>query len=309
MTEELEEGAEAAEETVDFGDDATLESTTGYKRYGAEEDSTPKKEEPAKEEVKDLEEEPKDEEEEEEPGDEEESEEEEEDHGLPKVSKELEPERKQLIKALSDKHKQIGAIRVKAALVDAIDKNPEETLRMLADRYQIDLGQKAEAKAKETAGIPDLSKIQPGEDELLPSYIQRLLGEAFKGLPEMIKQGVTGAMPKAASPQQGHQDSVTAALKHLDENYSDWGLYEEKMIDMLFKDPRLSSDPDKLYKDAKAASVGVRKVAKAKKTAKKVTTVKSGARSSKQVKVATPKGKIMSFNEAWELSKQQLRGK
>jgi len=294
---------------LEFGESG---ATTGFRTFGEEfskeEEPSPSEGEPEDEGTKDdegAEEEPGEEEDEGEPGDEEPEEE----HGLPKVSKELEEERNNLLRMVSDKMKGVGALKIKAQLVDAIHENPEETIKMLADRYGIDFG-KGEEEPSEISFDFTSQDVAPQKDEELHSYVGRLVQANLLPVVDSIKKLVKGGTPKPAAkgkvPGAAGEETMAIALKHLDDNYTDWGLYEDRMVALVTKHPSLMNDPDELYKMAKATSANIRDVSKQKRVAKKK--AKSGERSSKVVKIRTGKGKKMGFNEAWERAKTDLRG-
>jgi len=303
-------------------DDGTEGSNVGYRTPSdAEEESDLETGEPGEEEVDEDELEGEegleDEEEpgeEEEPGDEEEEEEEEEEKdALPKVSKELEAERKVLQRAFTEKTKGIANLRLKAGIVDAIEANPEATLKKLAARFGVKLEGEAAPAVKAEPKVPDFSQVTPGKDEEFPVYLNRLFAHGFGLVPEMVDAAVTKAMGKGkpGETSEGAQGGLSnpeikGILGYLDDKHPDWGLYEEKMIKLLVKHPSLGVDPEELYSLAKATSVNPRDKAAAKKKVAKAAKGKM-KKSTGKVKVAGPKGKRMNFDEAWDRAKKTLR--
>ncbi len=268
----------------------------GYKRFEGEteEESALSEEEPEKEPLEGGGEE-ESEEEVEEPGDEEEEEEE----SLPKVSKELEEERKNLLRSYTEKMKEVAGLRLKARLVDAIEANPEETLLELARRFNVKLPKEEEKKP-----LSGISLSAPKVDEDLPSYIGR-------AIQEIVPQAVEEAMGKTLQSLKGEkgkeyvkESEIQGILDYLDSKYSDWGLYEKEMANLALRHPTLARDPDELYRLAKVSSLDTRKIAKSKKERGRKKVQRSGERSSKPV-LTTAKGKKLSFNEAWELAKRE----
>jgi len=300
--------------------DGTEGSNVGFMRYeGAEEKSSLNKGEPEKEsdfdkeneEDKGREEEP--EEEEEESGVKEEEEEVDESI-LPKVSKELQEERKALLKAFTKKSQGIAEIRLQAKLVEAIDRNPEAVIKDLARRYGVNLSESKEVSKKEKIDF-EPEKIVPKEGEELPSFIQRAIAENLKNIPNLINNAVKDVIgTQKTQPQKvtaGDSDeldevAINSVLTYLDETYSDWGLYEEKMIDIVTKHPSYMNDIDGLYEVAKAQSVDIRDRVKASKEKKKRKVERSGQRGS-AVKITTSKGKKYTFDEAWDRAKREIK--
>lgn len=287
--------------------DDTVETTVGYRRFegeyepaaGREEEPPEGGGEPGEEGAEGAEEEPPEDQEGGEPGAEGE------DHGIPKGSPELEEERKDLLRMVSDKMKGVGALKIKAQLVDQIHQNPEETLRYLAEKYGVDLGGSAPESPPMSFEVQD---VAPKKDEELHSYVGRLVQANLKPVMEAMTKAAKptpAPAPKKAPGVMG-EAALEAALKHLNETYSDWGLYEDRMTELVTKHRSLMNDPDELYRLAKATSTNVSDKAKAKKTVKAKEKME---RPSKKVSVTTPKGKVMSFGECWDRAKADLRGK
>jgi len=280
--------------------------TVGYRSATSlEEESTPGAGEPEDDVVlqEDYQEEPEEDLEEEEPEAELEVDEEEEE--LPEVSPELEEERKNLQKVFTEKMQEVGGLRLKANLVDAIDRDPEATLAYLAEQYGIDLGGKTEP-APEGKKLT-FDDLPAKEDEDMASYLQRLVPHVVVPAVKEAVQGVFEEQGKATAAQRGastiNQAGVKAVLEHLNTTYSDWATYEKEMIGLIMKHPTLARDPDELYKLAKGASVNPTDMARAKKTKKVVKKVASTSRPTKSMVVGT-KGKKLTFDQAWELAKQ-----
>jgi len=285
-------------------DNQDLGVNDGYMHFGmAKEESSSDKGKP-EEELENLEEEG--ELEEEEPEEEEDEledepeEEEEEDFLKKKVSPELEKERKNLLKSYTSKMKEVGGLRLKANLVDAIDANPEAVLRELALRYKVNLGEAREVQRGEEE---DLS---PRKDEEMPAYIARLVKGAVKTAVSGVQEEGKRRVSEIEGRQALSEAKINATLKYLDDTYDDWGLYEKKMIALVTKHPSLATDPDELYQLARGTGKNLRVIAKAKKEKEKaVRKVKSGSRPTGTV-VTSQKGKIRSFDEAWNQAKRDL---
>lgn len=310
---------EAKETEIDFGGEEG--ATTGYRRFGedyeSEEEPTGSEGEPEEETTdEDSEEEPKDEDSEGEPGEEEGEEEIEVDFKLPEVSKELEGERKQMQKLVSDRLKSVGGLRIKAQLVDAIDQNPEQMIPYLAERYGIDLGQPTSSDEGGGEIKYETVNIEPKENENLHEYLNRVneanFNQIFKAIGKLVQQ--PKAAPKRAPKRAaqggavGGETALQTAIDHLDKTYPDWGIYEDRMVELVMKHRSLLNDPDELYKLAKGSSANISDASKAKRVAKKKGKGKTSERPGKVVKIRSAKGKIMSVAEAWDRAKQDLRG-
>lgn len=307
-------------------EDGTEGSTTGFRTFGggkAAEAESPRLQKAGT--VAKEEEEPEEDfSEEEEPEEEEWEEEEEEEEGLfdeEKIPEELKGMAKQLQRTFTERMKGIGAMRLKANLVDAIERDPEGTILALADRYGIDFGG-GNAPEEDEGGdfefeAPKVADLSPKKDEQMPDYIQRVIAESLKSaIPQLVK-GMQKGMPKA--PTATNRDSeafirseIDATLRHLDETYPDWGIYEDRMAELVTKHPTLRNDPDELYRLAKSSRGASREQAKATRTRAKAKTakkgkVRSGERGGKPV-VTTQKGKKLSFNEAWDRAKRDALG-
>ena len=210
--------------------------------------------------------------------------------GLPKVSPELEDERKNLHKVFNERMQEVSGLRMKAQLADAIADNPEAVIKSLAAQYGINM---ATAETKEVKKELDLEGLAPGEKESLPVFIARVM--------DKVLDARESNKPKVA-PQQGApsvKEEVEKTLKYIQKTYSDWGVYEKRMTELVMKHPSLYKDPDELYKLAKGSFNAPQDKAKSKKAKGKVKKVTTGERGRAPV-VTTPKGKKVPFNVAWD---------
>ena len=297
----------------------TSGANAGYRTFSSSPErgeavSTPEAGEPGEEpseeeglgpEGEEFEEEAEPEEEEEDPeGDEEGA-----DHGLPKVSAELEEERKQLIAAATEKFKGVAALRLKASLVDAIQQNPEATIRDLAQRYGVQLGGAPAQQQQEDTYEFKAVDIEPKQDESISDFMKRLMGGYMSQLPGMMKAQTPSAKGPAKGPAAQAEGGLSEAeiagsLRYLDSKYKDWPLYEETMVALLTKHPTYVNDLDSLYKTANATSVNTTDRINAKKNKQKKPS--TGVRPKKRVTVRTGKGRKMSFNQAWNAADREL---
>jgi len=209
---------------------------------------------------------------------------------LPDVSPGLEEEKKNLQRLVNDRMQEVSGLRMKAALADQIAQNPEAVIRNLAAQYNIDMSPK---EVKESKKELDLEGLAPGEKESLPAFIARVM--------EKVLDTRESNKPKVAPQQTGSsvREEVEKTLKYIQKTYSDWGVYEKRMTELVMKHPSLYKDPDELYKLAKGSHNNPKDKAKSKKAKGKVKKVSSGERGRAPV-VTTPKGKKVPFNVAWD---------
>jgi hypothetical protein len=268
-------------------------------------------EKPAKKEVDDDEDLNKDDEDDLDDEDEEESE------GDEEEPDELEAQRKSLERDYTTKYRELSKKRGMIQMMEKIQKNPEEMIPWLAEQFGValpsgssDEGGKGEGDFK--FEVPEASDLQPGQDEAMPAYINRVMAKnmasLFEQLPKVIAGSMKQAQPKTAKKKvlpglDMDEDPVSKALKALDKEHEDWPLYEDDMIEVLKKKPELIEDPTKLYEEGKKRSGlfgkgGKREAAKAKKTER----MSSGMRGSGKRKTRK-KGKIMNFDDAWNRAK------
>ena len=263
---------------------------------------------------------------------EEESEEEEEDEDLSgeeKLPAWLKKKSEDLDRDYTRKTKEIAGIRLKSQLVDQIEQNPEQTLKWLAQRFNVPLFEKPAEEAKGLDLKPiDLTGIQPQQGEDMLPFLNRLVNEGFgkygAALPDLVTKAVTQALSKQKGPAVGAyeplpeggsgEEALNKKLEYLDKKYPDWGVYEKEMMGLLGADHSYYTDGesglDRLYRVGKAAYIaaGEGSRIKAKKIAKKSKKlgkkkISSGARGPGKV-ITSPKGKLMTMDEAWERAKR-----
>ena len=212
------------------------------------------------------------------------------DFKLPDVSPESEEEKKNLQRLVSDRMQEVSGLRMKAALADQIADNPEAVIRNLAAQYNIDMSPK---EVKESKKELDLVGLAPGEKESLPAFIARVM--------EKVLDAREANVPKVAKQQAGPsvKEEVEKTLKYIQKTYSDWGIYEKRMTELVMKHPSLYRDPDELYKLAKGSHNNPQDKAKSDKAKGKTKKVNSGERGRAPV-ITTPKGKKVPFNVAWD---------
>lgn len=269
--------------------DDMVGANMGYRSFSADEEKSESTTEEPEEEVE-GDEEVSDDDAEESDDDVDEDEDKSDDFELPKVSGELEEERKNLQRVFNDRMQEVSGLRMKAELADAIAKNPEAVIKNLAAQYNINMSPK---EVKESKKELDLEGLVPGEKESLPVFIARVM--------EKVLDTRESNKPNEAQKQVGPsvREEVEKTLTHIRDKFSDWGIYEKRMTELVMKHPSLYRDPDELYRLAKGTYNNPKDKAKAKKVKGKAKKVSSGERGRAPV-ITTPKGKKVPFNVAWD---------
>lgn len=271
------------------GHDDMVGANMGYRMFSTDEEKPESTDEEPVEEVEN-DEEVSDDDDGESDDDADEDEDKSDDSELPKVSGELEEERKNLQRVFNDRMQEVSGLRMKAQLADAIAENPEAVIKNLAAQYNINMSPK---EVKESKKELDLEGLKPGEKESLPSFIARVMGQVLDA--REVNE------PKVAPKQTGPsvREEVEKTLTHIKTKYSDWGIYEKRMSELVMKHPSLYRDPDELYRLAKGSHNDPKDKAKSKKAKGKTKKVSSGERGRAPV-ITTQKGKKVPFNVAWD---------
>lgn len=276
--------------------DDMVGANMGYRMFGADEEKPePTTKEPVEEVEKDEEDLGNDAGESDDDAAKNEGEKSDENFKLPDVSQGLEEEKKNLQRLVNDRMQEVSGLRMKAALADQIAANPEAVIRNLAAQYNIDMTPK---EVKESKKELDLEGLAPGEKESLPVFIARVMDKVLDAR-ESNKPKVT---QKQADTSM--REEVEKTLTHIKTNYSDWGIYEKRMTELVMKHPSLYRDPDELYKLAKGSFNAPQDKAISKKASGKTKKVSSGERGRAPV-ITTPKGKKVPFNVAWDRAMQE----
>jgi hypothetical protein len=298
---------EEAQESLDM-DDGTEGSTLGYLKPGQLES---KESEEHSEEGEAGEEEDVDEEEGDEFLDEADEEDSEEDEDQPD---ELEARRKALEKDFTSKYREISKKRGMIQMMERIQANPEEMIPWLAEQFGVPWsGGAAESKDDGIKlELPDLSGLNPGQDEMMPAYINRVFQQGMKSLMEQLPAAIAKGVGSGTGKPKGRkmppgfmqesEDPIGDAIKALDNDHEDWPLYEDDMVAVLKEKPELINKPGELYKEGKKRSglFAKRAVSKAKKA--KTKKFATGMRGSGK-KRTRKSSRVMNFNDAWERAK------
>jgi hypothetical protein len=225
--------------------------------------------------------------------------------GEEKTPKELEALKKRLLGSYTKKMMGLTALRLKAEVAEALEKDPEGTILALAQQYGVKLS------AKEIEEEVDFSKLDipdPQKEETMSAYLKRALLPLFKQLGQQVTSSVKGAVEKKgkgevfAAEKVKNEERVHKVLGYLNEHHADWGLYEESMLKMLKAHPTLRDDPEMLYSMGRADYLkGVKSTKKG--VTGKTTKLKTGERSTKVVPTSV-KGRKLTFNEVWERARK-----
>lgn len=291
-----------------FGED--VGATAGYKFFGGveEEEEKPKPKDEDEDDFEELDDEDKDEDDDDDDSDDDEDKDDEE---KPKLSKKAQ-------KQLADKLKGIGALRMKAQLADMIEQDPEATIKALADQYGIDIGgRKGKDDDDFKLELKDIPTLAVEKDEEMPAYISRLMKAGMANMLEPIAKLIDHKLgedskkaktpPKPPSGKGVTKAQVKEFFSYLDEEYDDWGLYEEQMVKLYNKHPSYAFDPDGLYETAKALTIKKAKKPTGEKGGEKKR-VTTGSRPTGKRKTSK-KGQKLSFQEAWDAAKNDVRRK
>jgi hypothetical protein len=233
-------------------------------------------------------------------------------------SEKLSKREKELQKAYTTKFRELSKKRGMIQMMEQIQEDPQNMIPWLAEKLGVKLVKEGTTKEKDEVKFetPDLSAVQPGENETMPAYINRVFTAGMKGLvdqiPKAIAAGMKGSSQVAAKreplfpKEDKNADSIQDAIKELDEKHDDWPLYEDEMVKVLKDKPSLISDPEKLYAEAKKSS-NLFTLTREKSKAKKLENRKfsTGSRGSGK-RQTQKKGKVMNFAESWERAKQDV---
>lgn len=149
-----------------------------------------------------------------------------------KVPPELKGAFKAMQASFTRRMQDISSQKEKIALFDKIQTDPENAIRLLADRVGLKVSKEGE--------VTDSGK-ESKEDTDTTKYIRRLIKEELGPALEDFKREAQSIKAKEN-------------IDFLNENHPDWYLYEDLMVEQLQKHPSLKGDPTALYDAAKAAA-------------------------------------------------------
>lgn len=197
---------------------------------------------------------------------------------------ELQKAYKQMQAAFTQKMQGVKGKQAKLDAYEAYEKDPQGTLKKLAQQYGIKILEGTDNK-------------EPWE----PKTWDEVLSEAEKRAEAKVLQRL--------EPMFGQVQDLKAKNMetYLDQNYSDWRTYETQMVDLVSEHPTLANNPDMLYKLAVPETVIQSRAAK--EALKKIQGQASGAQvsagSTTQKQVGKP-NKSLSFSEAIDHAKAEL---
>lgn len=196
-------------------------------------------------------------------------------------------------------------LRVKAQLVDQIASDPKTMLERLANHYGVDLG--AGSRVGSQHSIEDrikdgLKDMKPEEGEDPVSFVSKLVAKAL----------AVGQAQKPSSKQPSPQDgldprlrrAIGNAISQISRKYSDWALYDQKMLDLVRRDITLLDDPDELY--AMASGRRTRRARSQNRRNSRQSSSSSTRSSRRSSRGRRAKGPL-SFEESWDKAMRQER--
>ena len=208
------------------------------------------------------------------------------------IPDELQPAYKQMQGAWTKKMQEVSANQKKIDAYNSFEQNPMDTLKQLSQQYGYSLVQGEQPKA------------QNGENLEFESW-EQVIQTAEEKAEQRILKKLEPLIGKVSELQQQNTES------YLDNNYSDWRMYEDKMVDIVKQHPTLAKDPDMLYEMAIPKNI---RQARATKSA--LSTIQSqagaaqvsGGSSTTKKPTSKPEGSL-SLDEAVEVARAQLASK
>lgn len=202
------------------------------------------------------------------------------DYNSIKGNPELEAAYKQMQSAFTKKNQSIAQAREKIEAYDNFMQNPQASLQQLMQQYGIN---------------PQAQQAQP--QEFNPSSWDDVMSH-------MKQQVLQELQPVFNEVQSVKKQNIEAQM---DNNFPDWRTYEDEMRDNLQKHPSLAQDPGLLYRmsvpqnilESRATQAALKKLQGQNSNAQ----VSGGGKTNRQ---PTSIKKAGSFNEAFEMAKQQL---
>ncbi len=165
---------------------------------------------------------------------------------------------------------------------DAFMSNPQAEIQRLATQYGIGLNGAAEQESAEPASWDDVYST-------MRQQVMQELNPVFQEIENSKKHNIES---------------------HMDNNYPDWRQYEGDMKSNLEKHPSLSSDPGLLYRMSVPEKVLTARATQA--ALGRIQNQSANAQVSGGNSTTRPQGKstkASSFNEAWQMAKDELAAK
>jgi len=203
---------------------------------------------------------------------------------------------KQLKANYTKKTQEIAKHRQKIEAYDAFERDPEGTLRQIAERQGFTLNRGAGR---------DPSNLNAGNQVMGDGWQPQTWSEVFDAFAEKIKGGLLGDLkPVFDNIQTLTTKNIETQLSEID---PDWKLYEDDMISNLKTHPTLAKDVSKLYKmsvpDEVLESRATQKALK--RFEDKAHSAKVGSKSSVATSYSTAK-KVSTFDDAVSEAKRLL---
>ena len=198
---------------------------------------------------------------------------------------------KQMQGAFTKKMQSASAYQKKIEAYDNFERDPLGTLKNLSQQYGYSLVQGQQP--------------QQGEQEKNFETWDDVLKEAETRAEERVLKRLEPLIGKVSELQQKNTES------YLDNNYHDWRLYEDDMVDLIKQHPTLAKDPDMLYRMALPEKVRAAKATKSALTSltnsSQAAQIAGGSQTTK--KPSTKPSGSMSLDQAVEYAKAQLATK
>lgn len=201
---------------------------------------------------------------------------------------ELEAAYKEMQRAFGSKTQALAGSKDKIAQYDQFMSNPVDTMRQLAQQYGYQMVQgQAPAEDGKPKSYKSWEEVEKAADERADKRMMEKFGPVFGDLQKIKTQNVE---------------------QSLNNNYPDWKVYEDSMMENLKKYPELVNDHDMLYRMSVPQEVMEARATK-KALAKLQGTTESGTvqgQSSTTRQTAKKPGK-MTFDQAVAFARQEVR--
>jgi len=208
---------------------------------------------------------------------------------LEDVPDELKPHYKRIQRGLTEKIKEIAAERSKIDLVNAMDKDPEGTLRGLARQFGFQLKKEGEESSFVEAGTDDGTIA-----EVIKRTVKEVVSKELEPLKAKVSQGETDAASR-------HLDAM---IEYLNDEFPDWIEIETEMVKVIQENPSLARSK-KGVKQAYSLAYEDKHGRWPSKTKAPVEGAKVGRKSQTKTEKRAP---AKTFSEAFAMAKTDLEG-
>jgi DNA polymerase III alpha subunit (gram-positive type) len=201
-----------------------------------------------------------------------------------KGNPQLEAAYKQMQAAFTQKQQGLSGGADKIAAYDRFMQNPVSEIQALAQQYGL--------------------QIQGAQDQQQQQFDPKSWDDVMQ---HMRQQVIQDLQPMISEVQSVKKQNIET---HFDNNFPDWRQYEDDMKRNLQAHPSLAGDPDMLYRmsvpqkvwESRATQAAMKKLSAQSSSAQ----VSGGGTTNRQPKSIE---KARSFNEAFEMAKQQMTGR